>query len=128
LTKKLVREADDARDKKDMDALVQLIVRCDQRGEHLSTSPSGPRTAYKVLKDEKGFPKGIGRDRLMPLLRQLQDEGRIYRRTVKTLDRKWREIFTCTPAPTTAPMPNHRPDAAGQESVVEPNKECANET
>ncbi|HYS86324.1 MAG TPA: AAA family ATPase [Bradyrhizobium sp.] len=113
LAKELVRKDDLARDEKAKSALVELIKSFDARGELVSTSATGPATAFKLLKGEPGFPKNVGRDRLMPLFRQLQDEGRIYRRAVRTPNRKWKEVFTCTPAPETAPMPDPRPDAAG---------------
>jgi putative DNA primase/helicase len=124
LTKKLVRQAEEARDMQDKDALVALIKRFDQRGEPVTTSATGNSTVYKLLKVEKGFPKNTGPDRLMPLLRQLQDEGRIHRRTVRTANRKWKSVFTCAPEATTAPMPRDEEQAV----IAEPAGECAIET
>jgi hypothetical protein len=81
----------------DKAAIVKLIQGFDKRGERVTTSFQGSATVFKLLKGEPGFPKNTERERLMRLLRELETEGRIFRRTVKTPDRKQREVFTCAP-------------------------------
>lgn len=89
--------AEKARDGTDKDALVKLIQDFDMRGERVTVSFQGSSTVFKLLKGEPGFPKNTTSERLMRLLRELENEGRIFRRTVRTPDRKQREGFTCVP-------------------------------
>jgi hypothetical protein len=89
--------AEKVRDDADKAALVSLIQGFDQRGERVTTSFQGSATVFRLLKGVPGFPKNTDSERLMRLLRGLETEGRIFRRTVRTLDRKLREGFTCTP-------------------------------
>ena len=85
------------RDKTDKFALISLIQDFDKRGERVTTSSQGSATVFRLLKGESGFPKNTDSHRLMRLLREMETEGSIYRRMVKTPDRKNREVFTCTP-------------------------------
>lgn len=102
------------RDARDMDVLVALVAKFERRGERVSTSPTGPATTYKTLSTDPDFPKQTGPDRLARLLRALQDAGRLFRVTVRTPDRKWKETFRTTPeAPESAPMPE--PDDAAND-------------
>jgi hypothetical protein len=89
--------AEKIRNDTDTAALVTLIQDFDKRGERVTTSFMGSATVFKLLKGEPGFPKNTKSDRLMRLLRELETEGRIFRRTVRTPDRKHREVFTCAP-------------------------------
>ncbi len=127
MAKELARKAEADRDGRDMDALVTLIESFDQRGERVTTSAMGNATVYKLLKAEPGFPKGTGPDRLMPLLRQLESDGRIYRRTTKTADRKLREVFTCVPGRASAPMQGQSVGSTGGGNGTVSGIECANE-
>jgi hypothetical protein len=111
----IIKAGEKIRDDADKVALIVLIQNFDKRGERVTTSSQGSATVYKLLKAESGFPKVTGSDRLMSLLRQLQDDGRIYRRTVKTPDRKWREVFTCVPKPQSAPILEAEAALAGDE-------------
>ncbi len=88
-----------ARDSADKDALVMLIQEFDQRGERVTVSFQGSATVYRLLKGQPGFPKGTDSERLMRLLRELEHDNCIFRRTVRTPDRKQREVFTCVPNP-----------------------------
>jgi hypothetical protein len=108
--------AEKVRTEADKTALVTLIHDFDRRGERVTTSSQGSATVFKLLKGEPGFPKNTDSSRLMLLLRALQDEGRIYRRTVRTPDRKSREVFTCLPGSTSAP---NSVDQAGRFVEVE---------
>jgi hypothetical protein len=81
----------------DKAALITLIQSFDRRGERVTVSFNGNATVFKLLKGEPGFPKNTDSERLMRLLRELETEGRIFRRTVRTPDRKHREVFTCAP-------------------------------
>lgn len=94
------RQAAEAmRDDADKILLVELIQGFDTRGERITTSFQGSATVFKLLRGQAGFPKSTDSERLMRLLRELETEGRIYRRTVRTPDRKQKEVFTCAPIP-----------------------------
>ena len=89
--------AQKVRDDTDKTALVDLIQSFDKRGERVTTSFQGSATVFKLLKGEISFPKNTNSERLMRLLRDLETEARIFRRTVRTSDRKFRAVFTCAP-------------------------------
>ncbi|MEO5347861.1 MAG: AAA family ATPase [Magnetococcus sp. YQC-9] len=88
-------EAERMRDESDKDALVELLEDFDRRGERVTTSVHGSATVFRVLSPQPTFPCDMDSSRLMRLLRELRTEGRIFRREVRTADRKKREIFTC---------------------------------
>jgi hypothetical protein len=90
------------RDDGDKPLLVALIQEFDSRGENVTTSSLGSSTVFHLLKGQPGFPKDTDSHRLMRLLRAMQSDGLIYRRTVKTAQRKMKEVFTCAPDPTQA--------------------------
>jgi hypothetical protein len=103
---KLAREANlqsqqKERDKADKSALLGLLRDFNLRGEHVTTSTHGPITVYKLLSQHNAYPKMVDRQRLTQLLRDLETEGRIRRSEVRTLGRKWREVFSLLgdPAP-----------------------------
>jgi hypothetical protein len=89
--------AEKERDEDDKAALIKLIQDFDKRGERVTTSFMGSATVFRLLKGEPDFPKNTDSHRLMRLLRELETERRIYRRIVKTPDRKERQVFTCAP-------------------------------
>jgi hypothetical protein len=95
-------------EKRDADhkaAMLALIQDFDRRGERVTTAFTGPATVYKLLRSAPGFPKEITSDRLTQLLRSMEHDGLLFRREVKTLDRKWRVVYTSVPsAPKSAPM------------------------
>lgn len=86
-----------ARDDADKGSLLSLIQDFNKRGERVTTSFQGSATIFRLLKGEPGFPKDTNSERLMRLLRNLESEEKIFRRTVRTPDRKQREGFTCAP-------------------------------
>jgi hypothetical protein len=90
-------------DRRDQDALLALIGQFEARGERVTTSATGSSTVYRLLRGEPEFPESTGPDRLMRLLRGLESAGRLFRCTVRTPDRKHREVFRTTPE--SAPMP-----------------------
>ncbi len=83
------------RDEADKVALVTLIQNCDKRGERVTTSERGSVTTFKTLKTMPNFPGKMTTDRLTGLLRELETDGRIFRRWIKTPDSKQRQVFTC---------------------------------
>lgn len=89
------KAAEQARNDDDKAALVVLIQDFDKRGERVTTSFQGSATVFRLLNGEPGFPSYTDSTRLMFLLRALETEGRIFRRLVRTPDRKQREVFTC---------------------------------
>lgn len=95
----ILKAAERERDSADKAALVELIMDFDKRGERVTTSINGPATVFRLLKSHPTFPKGMGSDKLTRLLRELETDRRIFRRTVKTPDRKWREVFSCDQDP-----------------------------
>lgn len=111
-----------ARDEQDRIALIALIQDFDRRGERVTTAATGSYTVCKLLKGQPGFPRNTDSYRLMRLLRDMESEGRIYRRTVRTADRKLREVFTCVPTPASAPIPDTEAPQTGCVQVVA----CAN--
>lgn len=108
------RAAEEMRDYADKLALVALIEDFDRRGERITTSAQGSVTAYKLLKGQPAYPKGTPAERLMRLLRLLESEQQIFRRVVRTPDRKHKECFTAVPPPPeSAPIPTDQaPQAA----------------
>lgn len=112
LAEALRKSAERTRDEADKVALVSVIQDFDKRGERITTSFQGSATAFLLLHGVAGFPKDTDRERFKRLVRELESEGRIYRRTVKTPDRKLRDVFTCMAAePESAPIPD---DAVGE--------------
>ena len=96
-----------ARDEADKSALSSIIQSFDRRGERVTTAAQGSATVYKLLKADPAFPKVMDAERLMRLLREMETDGRIFRRFVKTPDRKQREVFTCA-VDSIAPIPPDR--------------------
>ena len=96
-----------AKNEADKRTLVGIIKDFDTRGERVTTSIQGSATVFKLLKGSLDFPHGTDSERLTRLLRELESEGEIFRRTVRTADRKIREVFTCSPLGETksAPIP-----------------------
>lgn len=91
-------------------ALLTIIQAFEARGEHVTTATCGPMPTFRQLCNVKGFPKRItNASRLTPLLRELEDERRVFRRQYKTPDRKYKECFTCS-------APN---DTEGPPSAIE---------
>ena len=123
LAANLIKAAESERDNTDKDALVALIQDFDKRGEHINTSTQGPYSTYRQIKGHPGFPKNVSLDRLTNLLRELETKGTIYRRTVRTGNRKYKEVFTCVPVAVSTPAPE---DEAKLESP--PTPEAAHES
>ena len=86
-----------AKNEADKRTLVGIIKDFDTRGERVTTSIQGSATVFKLLKGHSDFPHGTDSESLTRLLRELESEGEIFRRTVRTPDRKTREVFTCSP-------------------------------
>jgi hypothetical protein len=99
LAEKAAREIDAA----DKNVLVTIIADFDRRGETVTTAIVGSAPVFKLLKSVPSFPKNTNSERLTRLLRELEDEARIFRRSVKTLDRKQKIVFTTIPEPKSAP-------------------------
>ena len=87
-------------------ALLKIIQAFEARGEHVTTATCGPLPTFRQLCEAKGFPKRItNASRLTPLLRELEDEQRIFRSQYKTPDRKYKECFTCLASNDTQSTP-----------------------
>ncbi len=125
---KAIREAAQAtQDKTEMGAIVALIKDFDRRGQPVTAATMGPATMFKLLKNERMFPKGVAKDRFDRLVRDAEDAGLIYRRDVKNAERKLRPVFTCAPEPepAPAPMPVEKVADADREATAEQDAECA---
>jgi hypothetical protein len=110
-------------------AVLRLLADFSERGEQVSATPNAPRTnAWALLRQEEEFPKAYKNSgMLFAALRQLNRQGLISRETVRTKDRKHREIWALTasgwekigkPAPSapSAPTPEVSTlDAVGAE-------------
>ncbi len=116
----IVKAAQKALDDEHKAALVILVQDFDRRGERVTTAFQGSATVFKLLKGQPGFPKGTNSERLMLLLRALETEGRVFRRTVRTPDRKLKETFTCRMEG--APIPAK----SSADTFLENGEECAN--
>ena len=84
------------RDNADKLSLLALLRDFEKRGEKVTTSYTGPSTVFKLLRLAKDYPEDCPADRLTSLLRSLEGEGLIRRTSVKTADRKSREVFMCS--------------------------------
>ena len=88
------------RDLEDKQTLVGIIDRFTQREEFVNSAMQGGYSAFKTLKQDPSFPKIMDADRCNRLLRELQDEERIIRTTIKTADRKDKSVFKSAPIPS----------------------------
>jgi hypothetical protein len=88
------------RDLEDKQTLVEIIDKFTQREEFVNSTMQGGYSAFKTLKQDPSFPKVMDADRCNRLLRELQDEQRIVRTTVKTADRKDKSVFKSAPIPS----------------------------
>lgn len=118
----LIKANERSRDGADKAALVRIIQDFDKRGELVNSTATGAYSYFRLLKSDPAFPGDTGTDRLIRLFRELERDGLIYRRSVKTPDRKQKEVFTCAPAPAeSAPMP---PGGASIYAVLDGKREC----
>ncbi|MFA5180585.1 MAG: AAA family ATPase [Syntrophales bacterium] len=96
-TREKIAEQDRARDEAAKTTIMEIIEDFNRRGERVTTSMQGSYTAYKLLKDCKGFPTWMKKDHFDKLLRELDREGLLIRKVVRTLNRKSREVFVTAP-------------------------------
>jgi hypothetical protein len=109
-SKAVAKAEEDKRRTVEQMALLALIQDFDTRGERVTTSVQGSVNVFKLLTARKGYPKGVEKERLVEHLRDMETDGRIFRRTVTTPDRKKREVFTCRRAGAeSAPIPMVKP-------------------
>lgn len=87
-------------DLEDKQTLVEIIDKFTQREEFVNSTMQGGYSAFKTLKQDPNFPKIMDAYRCNRLLRELQDEQRIVRTTVKTADRKEKSVFKSAPIPS----------------------------
>lgn len=93
-----------AKDEADKAALVSIIQDFDNRGESVTTAAQGPYSTFKLLNGVAGFPANTDAPRTNRLLRELETEGRIFRRSIRK-GYKNREIFTCGAPVGSPPIP-----------------------
>lgn len=89
----------------DKAAIAALIDDFDRRNERVPTTTHGPSSLYRRLRSHTDYPAHVDGERLVRLVREMESEGRVYRRVVKTETSKKVEVFTRRP-----PNP---PDAVG---------------
>lgn len=85
-------------DQADKDAIMAIIFDFHQRGERVTTAMQGGVTCFNLLKSQPGIPT-MKSDRFNRLVRELEKEGRIFRTTARTPDRKERQVFEPAPIP-----------------------------
>ena len=88
-------QAQESKDQADKAALLALVKDFNQRGERVSTAKQGPATGYRALQSCRSFPKELTRDRFAALMRDLENDGQIYRVLLDN-NRKKVECFACT--------------------------------
>ncbi len=76
--------------------IVRLIAKRTQAGGVTSTAASGPGTAYKTLKDDPSFPKGMRGRQFQESLRDAERLGLLAREPYTNSDRKQREKWAVT--------------------------------
>ncbi|MCE5360342.1 MAG: AAA family ATPase, partial [Acidithiobacillus sp.] len=82
-------------------AILELLADYTERGEWVATSPNSPRVnAWALFHQEPNFPKRAYRNAaaLFAAMRELSRQGLIRRETVRTENRKYREIWVLTEA------------------------------
>lgn len=79
-------------------ALLRLIHEYSSRGEMIAAAETSPSNAYKKLVHEPNFPKRLKRSELWVLLREAERKKYLCRSTIRTQDRKHREVWEVTPA------------------------------
>jgi archaellum biogenesis ATPase FlaH len=95
----ILAEQQRQQDAADRAALLEIIRDFDQRGERITTAMQGPSTAFGLLKVCDGFPAHLRKDDFNRLIRDMETAGSIHRKTIKTADRKTREVFQAAPIP-----------------------------
>lgn len=102
-------------------ALLRLIHEYSNRGEMIAAAETSPSNAHKKLVHEPTFPKRLKRSELWVLLREAERKEYLRRSTIRTQDRKHREVWEVTPsgkvisgiAPSAPSAPTVEVDADG---------------
>jgi archaellum biogenesis ATPase FlaH len=92
----LLKSAEKKKDEVYKDTIIEIIKDFDARGERVTTSMYGSVTVFKTLSSSPDFPKGLMRDRLDSLMRELEREKRVFRVRQRTVHRKIVECFSCS--------------------------------
>lgn len=79
-------------------ALLRLIHEYSSRGEMIAAAETSPSNAHKKLVHEPNFPKRLKRSELWVLLREAERKKYLCRSTIRTQDRKYREVWEVTPS------------------------------
>lgn len=79
-------------------ALLRLIHEYSNRGEMIAAAETSPSNAHKKLVHEPNFPKRLKRSELWVLLREAERKKYLCRSTIRTQDRKYREVWEVTPS------------------------------
>lgn len=109
LAETLLKSAQKQKDEDDKDTIIEIIKDFDARGERVTTSMQGGVTVFKTLSSSPDFPKGLIKDRLNRLLRELERDGQVFRVSRQTVYRKTVECFSCSPEVSES-APNVMPD------------------
>ncbi|MBF0294528.1 MAG: AAA family ATPase [Magnetococcales bacterium] len=78
-------------------ALCVVVADFDRRGERIPVAVTGSSTAYKTMLSHQWFPADLDSNGFARLMRELETEGRIFRKSVRKPDRKMVEVFTTLP-------------------------------
>lgn len=119
LQRDAAREQDEAFKK----IIVEIIEDFDRRGERVPQSMRGINTVFKALSGSISprYPDGLAADRLNRLVRELEQEGRVFRTHIYTPNRKWVECFTCSKVLVASALNAQPPTSlAGQPKAAPP--------
>lgn len=98
---------DRGRDKEAKNILLQILHVFFERGEPVNASLTGAYSSFKTMKSDPTFPDILKSDvdRFKRLMREMQDDGLIIRKTIKTPARRVKEIFVNS-APMSSKFPH----------------------
>jgi archaellum biogenesis ATPase FlaH len=89
-------EAAKVKDEADKVTIIEIIKGFDQRSERVPTATHGGHSTFRTLKTALGFPKTFTAEQVVRLMRELEEEGRVFRTQTYTKSRRWVECFTCS--------------------------------
>jgi archaellum biogenesis ATPase FlaH len=92
----LLKSAEKKKDEAYKATIIEIIKDFDARGERVTTSMHGGVTVFKALSSSPEFPKGLMKDRLNSLMRELERDGQVLRVRRPTAYRKMVECFSCS--------------------------------
>jgi hypothetical protein len=78
-------------------AIFGIIGKLETQGARVPVTQHGSYSTFKTVSMDTAFPKELDKTLFIQLMDELQVAGLVFRKWIKTPDRKQREIYTCTP-------------------------------